>query len=245
LNPTEWLAMCDRVADLMKVHTRPFVPILAGAEIGTGAFIEKDGPTVLTCAHVAKHDPHAHFVDGTGNTELRLGAWRADVSVGADVACAPIDASEWNKVSGRAQLLPMSDFAKHHSPAPNELLFFRGLAGENAAYISGLGADVILTGYCSQEKMQTGDANVFEILWDPSKITKTSGTPADVRERVKHENPAGLSGSLVWNTRFVEQGCEFSRWKPDDALVTGLLRRYDADTGTLLAWRVEHLLKWI
>jgi hypothetical protein len=34
-------------------------------------------------------------------------------------------------------------------------------------------------------------------------------------------------------------------WRPEDAAVTGLLRRYDASTGTLLAWRVEHLLAWL
>jgi len=43
----QWLALCDRVADLMKIYTRPFVPILAGAEIGTGTFNEKDGATDL------------------------------------------------------------------------------------------------------------------------------------------------------------------------------------------------------
>jgi hypothetical protein len=126
--------------------------------------------------------------------------------------------------------------AKCHSPVPNELLFFRGIAGENVAYMSGLRAEVILTGYCSQEKRHTGDAGIFEVLWDPTQITKTSGTSEEVRDRVKHDHPGGFSGSLVWNTRFVEHGCDLSRWRPIDAVVTGLLRRYDVGTGTLLAW---------
>lgn len=240
----QWLALCDRVADLMKVYTRPFVPILAGTEIGTGTFVEKDGAMVLTCAHVAKFEPHAHYVDETGSTEICPGAWHAEPAATVDAAYAPIDASEWSKISARARLLSISTFAKCHSPVPRELLFFRGIAGENAAYISGLGADVVLTGYCSQEKEHTGDANIFEILWDPCEIALTTGTEGEVRSRVKHDNPAGFSGSLVWNTRFVEQGCNLSSWKPDDAVITGLLRRYDASTGTLLAWRIEHLLAW-
>jgi hypothetical protein len=220
----------------MKIHTRPFVTILAGAEIGTGTFVDKNGPSVLTCAHVAKFNPHAHYVDDAESTEIRPGTWRADPSVAVDAACAPIDASEWGKISGGARLLSMSRFAKCHWPVPNELLFFRGIAGENVAYMSGLRAEVILTAYCSQEKRHTGDADIFEVLWDPTQITKTSGTSEEVRDRVKHDHPGGFSGSLVWNTRFVEHGCDLSRWRPSDAVATGLLRRYDVGTGTLLAW---------
>lgn len=245
MNTAQWFALCDNVADIMKVHTRPFVPILAGAEVGTGTFVDRDGPSVLTCAHVAKFDPHAHFVDDSGSTEIRPSTWRSDPSVSVDAALAPIDAGEWGNVSGRAQTLSLSRFAKSHSPVQDELLFFRGVAGENVTYVGAFGADVILTGYCSQEKRHTGDANTFEVLWEPRQITKTSGTSEEVRDRVKHDHPGGFSGSLVWNTRFVEQGCNLSKWKPGDAVVTGLLRRYDAATGTLLAWRVEHLLDWL
>jgi hypothetical protein len=83
------------------------------------------------------------------------------------------------------------------------------------------------------------------VLWDPTQITKTSRTSEEVCDRVKHDHPGGFSGSLVWNTRFVEHGCDLSRWRPSDAVVTGLLRRYDVGTGTLLVWRVEHLLNWL
>jgi hypothetical protein len=31
------------------------------------------------------------------------------------------------------------------------------------------------------------------------------------------------------------------QWTPDDAVVTGLLRRWDTGTKTLLVFRVEHL----
>src|SRR5260221_14175097 len=121
LTPAQWLALCEQVADIMKIHTRPFVPILVGAEIGTGTFVDKNGPSVLTCAHVAKFNPHAHYVDDAESTEIRQGTWRADPSVAVDAASAPIDASEWGKISGGSRLLSMSGFAKCHSPVPNEL----------------------------------------------------------------------------------------------------------------------------
>jgi hypothetical protein len=118
------------------------------------------------------------------------------------------------------------------------------LAGENA-YISAFGADVTLTAYCSQEKEGTGDAHIFEVLLSPRNATVTTGTDAAVRGRFKYDDPAVFSGSLIWNTRFVELGCNISNWSPSDAVITGLLRRYDSDTGTLLVWRVEHLLTWL
>jgi hypothetical protein len=65
------------------------------------------------------------------------------------------------------------------------------------------------------------------------------------KERVRYDDPEGFSGSLVWNTRFVELGCDLSAWRPHEAVVTGLLRRWDTSTRTLLTWRVEHLLAWL
>jgi hypothetical protein len=52
----EWEDESNRVTDLMKVHTRPYVVILAGGEpgerppdVGTGTFLDPDGVKLLTC----------------------------------------------------------------------------------------------------------------------------------------------------------------------------------------------------
>lgn len=240
-----WDLLTHRVTDSMKAHTRPFVPALAGSEIGTGTFIERNGTEVLTCAHVATCGPDAHFIDDAGDTLLNIGGWCMDQDPSVDAAIAPVRSSEWIKVAGRAVPLSMSRFAPHHRPVEHELLFFRGLAGENAAYIGPFGADVIVSGYCSQEKPHTGDSNIFEIHWNPGAATVTMGTGLQAASKVKYNLPAGFSGSLIWNTRFVEKGCDLANWTPDDAVITGLLRRYDPATQTLLAWRVEHLLAWL
>jgi hypothetical protein len=245
-----WAAASHTITDRMKVFTRPYVTILAGGdgdkppEIGTGTFIEKSGIRLLTCEHVAKFKPSAYYIDGNGSTKLDPGTWCVEPDPAMDVAFAPMSTAEWGRISGSAQPLPMSKFAQRHHPAERELLFFRGIGGENA-YVSGFGAHAILTGYCSQEKLGTGDGNIFEVLWKPGETTVTSGTDSEVRARFKHDNPGGFSGSLVWNTRFVELGCDFSTWSPEEAVVTGLLRRWDKDTCTLLVWRVEHLLGWL
>jgi hypothetical protein len=237
-----WRSLSDSVADLMTIYTRPFVTILAGKEIGTGTFIEREGIKVLTCAHVAQHDPDVYFVDGYGSYQARPGVWCADPNKAVDTAFAPVVPMEWARLPRSAQPLPMSRFAERHAPVECELLFFRGIAGENATYVGPFGADVVISGYCSQEKKGTSDANIFEMLWDPLQASVTTGTETEISSKVKYVNPAGFSGSLVWNTRFVEKGCDFTKWTPRDAMVSGLVRRYDVKTKTLLGWRGEHLL---
>ena len=100
-------------------------------------------------------------------------------------------------------------------------------------------------GYCTQEKKGTGDAQIFELFWEPEHTQVTSGTSAAARDEVKWADARGFSGSLVWNTRYLEFTGQGLAWSPEDAVVSGLLRRWDEDTKTLLAWRVEHLKTWL
>lgn len=244
----QWAALCNAVTDQMTVATRPYVTMLVSPpgkkpSIGTGTFIENEEPGVLTCKHVADFEPSALFIDEHGAAEMTLGAWRAEKRF--DVAYTPVSKDEWSKCQDRVALLPMSKFAERSSCAASELLFFRGIAGENARYLGAGANDVTLSGYCSQEKARTGDEQIFEMLWIPGTATVTSGTADEVRSVIKQVNPQGFSGSLVWNTRFVERGCNLLAWSPDDAVVIGMLRHYDESTHTLLAWRVEHIRSWL
>ncbi|MBA8845725.1 hypothetical protein FHW02_003811 [Ochrobactrum sp. RH1CCR137] len=75
------------------------------------------------------------------------------------------------------------------------------------------------------------------------------GTPfinhLQARRAMMAQDSGGFSGSLVWNTRYLECVSAGREWKPEQAVVTGLLRRWDTSTKTLLAWRVEHLRAWL
>jgi hypothetical protein len=124
------------------------------------------------------------------------------------------------------------------------LIFFRGFVGENAHYGFGV-HQTDGSAYCSQEKENTGDEKFFEIFWEPENMQFTAATDDETRAKVKYGCPKGLSGSLVWNTRYLETTSTGAKWTPNHAVVTGLLRRWDKDTKTLLVWRVEHLLAWL
>ena len=80
------------------------------------------------------------------------------------------------------------------------------------------------TGYCSQEVAATGDSQLFEMFWDPKETKVTQGTSVEAVAAVKFDDAQGFSGSLVWNTRYLEVQNANRPWSPADAVVTGLLR---------------------
>ncbi len=93
--------------------------------------------------------------------------------------------------------------------------------------------------------MDATSSEVFEIFWEPGMAAFTARTSDETKANMKVEKPPGFSGALVWNTRFWEVSASGREWRPDDAVVTGLLRRWDRDTKTLLVLRVEHLQEWL
>ena len=249
MSDAQWEALCDRIADQMKVHTRPFVtPLVEDVigrkpHIGTGTYLDRDGIELLTCEHVACHDPFHHQFYGHEPLLFLPVNWRVD-PYPVDAAIAAVPRTHWASVSHKAKPFGMGRFAARHQPVEHEIFFFRGIAGENVS-VGAYHSSMILSGYCSQEKPGIAASDIFEILWHPAGTTITRGTSPDIAKQVKYDDPAGFSGSLVWNTRFVEKGCDLSTWTPEDAQATGLLRRWDTSTKTLLVWRVEHLLAWL
>lgn len=254
MTPRQWNKLCGIVTDRMKEFTRPFVtPLIYEAlgkkvRYGSGTYIEfPDSGTgeksLLTCEHVARYHPLQHRPYGCQQPISVSGIMCADRHP-CDVATVKISKRIWLQQAHGAKPLSTSKFTQEHKPVKDEILFFRGLAGENAYFGFG-GFDCIITGYCTQEKRTTGDKDVFEIFWEPSKTRITPNTDFETQKRLRHESAAGFSGSLVWNTRFVEMGCDIDAWNPSDAVVTGLLRRWDTKGKTLLGWRIEHVNAWL
>ena len=254
----QWAVLSSLVTDRMKDFTRPFVtplvyaPPEAAPVFGSGSYIDlsrraDDGATkrLLTCEHVARYQPMQHRPYAAGALDPVVGLLCADRAAKLDVATMTITEAAWARRPHAAQALPLSLFASSHAPVDREMFFFRGLAGENAYLsIDDILLD-IMSGFGGQEHPGGGDADIFEIEWNPAGTQLTSGTHPDAAKRVKYDDPGGFSGSVVWNTRFVELGCNIQTWTPYEARVTGLLRRWDQKTGTLLVWRVEHLQAWL
>jgi hypothetical protein len=159
-----------------------------------------------------------------------------------DLAWSDIPNEMWKGVEHNAVAIPYERFApRHHVTHESEVLFFRGFAGENAH------DDLVEfkthgSGYCSQEKREVDKSDrIFEMFWEPSKTNISSGTSDEARETMKFERPGGFSGSLVWNTGFMEARQAGKEWDPSQASVTGIVVRHDEKTSTLLVLRVEHI----
>ena len=251
MTPQQWKTICDKVADDMLAHTRPFVTPLGTATerdvrlVGTGSYVSREPRRILlTCEHVARVQPMHYRFHGSDHVFEHLGPWTME-KYPIDAAFASISDQAWEACSHQAQFIPYQRFALRHAPADRaEILFFRGFSGENARYAFDM-HQTNGTGYATQEKESSGDDQIFELFWEPENIELTSKTSPEAVNEMKFEEAGGFSGSLVWNTRYVELTRQGAAWTPKDAVVTGLLRRWDKDTRTLLAWRVEHLRAWL
>lgn len=253
----EWDRAYGAVADLMKEHTRPFVTPLRGNNdygvqlVGSGSYVTvRDNRILLTCEHVEKkavteYRGVDYSFHGTEDVFTHPGPFIKDAPL--DIAFTHMSVPMWYASAHRGQPIPYGRFAaKHQLADKSEFLFIRGYADENAHYFDNQ-HDATATGYCSQEKVvDIPDPKMFEIFWEPGKAAFTERTSEDAKANIKVENPHGFSGSLVWNTRFVEvELIQRREWTPEDAVVTGLLHRWDPATKSLLVLPVEHLRGWL
>lgn len=55
----------------------------------------------------------------------------------------------------------------------------------------------------------------------------------------------GMSGSLVWNTRYREVTEKGAQWTPADLRVTGLVWAHTSKAGGFVATPVQHLLEFL
>lgn len=249
MTPSEWKAINDAVVTQMNRHTQGFLsPVstsvgYAGRHVGTGTFVLQRGRRLLlSCEHVLSVGQDYRFY-GTDKVWGRRGSVHA--AKGLDLAFLDIDDEAWFRIPHEAKVVSYLRFAKRYETiCPEELLFLRGYAGENSRFlIDTLTSNV--SGYLSQEVKGTGTAGFFEIFWDPQQTQYSVGTPSGARSHVAYRDPQGFSGSLVWNTRYLEVTQAGGRWTPGDAVVVGMVQSWDPTTRSLLVRRVEHLRRWL
>lgn len=250
MNPFEWSRIIEVVTEGMRSHTRPFAsPISTSNEQtvrhrGSGTFVTVKGQRILlSCEHVMRIKPVEYRMFGSDTVY-----WLATVieeTAPGDLAFGPVPDEVWRSNS-HAEAVALERFAERHAPADKaELMFLRGYAGENSGYGFGV-LETNGTGYCTQvNAIDSADNRRFDILWDADKVQYTSETTLNERMAVKALDPHGLSGSLLWNTRYIETTSKGGQWLPEASGVTGLVDRWDPDAKTLLVHRVEFVRQWL
>lgn len=245
----DWKAISSQVTDAMNAHVKAFVaPIstsmgAAGRHVGTGNYVMQRGRRILlSCEHVLVVGRHCRF---DGSTKVWDHQGECFYDKGIDTAFIDISDNAWDATPHGAHTVPYGRFAaRHETIGHEEILFFRGYAGENSQFmVDTLGA--IASGYGTQEVKGTGDETYFEIFWQPAMMQLTAGTSEEVRSRVKYNDPRGFSGSLVWNTRYVETTRAGKVWSPSDAVVVGMVQQWLPDAKRIRVLRIEHARLWL
>jgi len=155
-----------------------------------------------------------------------------------DLALLPIDAAAWRDASNQSRAISIDQISWAHQPVAGEIFSFTGFSGQEAKFYFNT---MLYTGTCytAREVELPEDqrfAGRFHLGLDyRPDLAKTvigdKGLPL----------PPGLSGSTLWNTRFVEAKMAKTPWTPELAMVTGVIWGWPSALACLVATRAEYL----
>lgn len=262
MTPQQWVDFCTDIKDQMGQFVWPHVTPLSvavsenrGIALGTGNYVTlHSGTYVLTNCHVLQEAKGSRVGHLPGPTDdyLRLEHHYQLEDWPVDLALTRVG-NEWKRATAKS--LQSSHFDDRYSPVPKELLFFLGFPGSTATRrenITELNIRYSLFGMLrsagipmvtQQRPDQTAALRNYEprfhvLVEYPAKALKSSrGALEDL------PNPAGMSGSLLWDTKAVACLNGGKRWSPELARICGLVWAEEHKPGpdVILATKVEHL----
>jgi hypothetical protein len=249
-SPDEWIANCSRVVREMALHASKFsTPISismnddrVGKHLGTGSYHDLFNIKVLlTCQHVLKYLANnrlAHKLRGHDRYVLIDGAF-GEIIWPIDTGVASIPG--WDTVRHGSEALPLARMDIAHSPVAYELLFIYGYASENAQFVyDELRTDG--TAYLSRQAALPEDEDLNSRYHFALEYRRDAAILAFGERGLP--DPQSMSGSLVWNTRFVECALQQKDWTPEEAVVTGLLWSWPNER-RVVAIRIEYVRSFL
>lgn len=248
----EWKRSVPQVVADMTGFLRPYrTPVFKdfgdhGAGWGSGAYLELAGKIfILTNKHVAcarnagrnlcyQLDQQEDILSVVGN--------HVELPAPFDLALLPVNELKWRDQSNGSSAIKLDQIALAHSPVETEILTFSGFAGGNVGFHFGTLASMA-TCYTSREIVLPDDSRFssryhFGLDYRPDLAT-------DVIGKEGLPLPPGLSGSIVWNTGFVEARMQSVQWTPELARVTGVIWGWPSENACLVATRAEYLRSFL
>jgi hypothetical protein len=244
----EWKKHCDKVAVEMLNYVRPFVTPVSkviednyGEHHGSASYIKINGDIYLiTNEHVGRiitKNSLTHKFDNSDNL-FRISNTITALEYPVDVAITKIEKEIWNACDHDSRPIDEACFAKKHNPVQAEIMFLIGYSGERSHFYFGNLA-TCGTPYTTQETdmpEEKGDPKYhFALFYNPDQAhsiaERSPGLPL----------PPGMSGSLVWNTRYVEFLQSGKKWSASDSKVTGLVWGWPSSNACLIATRIEFI----
>lgn len=243
----EWDAAVSNVSrEMTQFLSHRRVPVFEdhddhGKGWGSGSFFQLGSKVfILTNEHIS----NVRFQGRTLMSQLRgqEDVWKIvgnhfEQAAPQDLALLPVPDEVWAKEHCSKAILA-DQVAAVHQPVTEELLAFTGFAGERVHFhFSTLLAEA--TCYTAREIELPSDSRFndrfhFCIDYRPDLAKQTVGTAG-------LPLPPGLSGSTVWDTKFVAAKRASRPWSPKLARVTGVVWGWPSNHGCIVATRAEHL----
>lgn len=251
-----WEERCEMVRDAMAQHVQHFVTPIStskisgrGAAAGTGAYIRlRQSVYLLTCAHVIEGYGDILFGHLPGPTDDYV-----QLTGGFKGAGWPIDMVVTNLGNAWATpVIPASLLNESYAPVDNELLFFMGFPGSTALHredptlsmrYSWFGGPLVTPGTpMLTQAFRTTPANLLGYDYElhtaihyPALAQRHAGElPVDTF------NAKGLSGGLVWDTKYVATTRTGGEWAPEHAMVCGLVIGWSSRDEAIYVSKIEN-----
>lgn len=263
MTPAEWEACCAQVKDAMRDWVLRFVTPISmsaaaghGVSWGTGTYLEvADQHVLLTNNHVVSEVPEggrlAHLPGPTDDFIAVGDNWtRRPLPIDAAfIGIRPVG------LAGMREPVPCNLLEPRFSAVEDEQLFWIGYPGYTAErHDAPIEARQRMTRFggplesCalpmlsqvirdwSGEGEDAFDPALHLAVHYPAKAQRTANGPA-----VALPHPKGMSGSLLWDTKFVANRRKGAPWSASDARVCGLVWAALDHPEIVIATKIEHV----
>ncbi len=219
-----------------------------GDHLGTGWLFDGEGePCIVTCEHVARWQKRGRLGYSCFGSESGISIEGRFVEV-----CHPVDAAvatirnSFKVLPHSGVCVPRSLFATAHTPVQDELLYAYGFPGADAKQMFGTqivqGTAVFLREvelnvavYLEEPPHPAPELHIC-LAWSPEHALPMLGTRGSL------SLPNGMSGSLLWNTRYEEITRDGGKWSPTDARIAGMIWGHSAKASQLYATPIDVLV---
>lgn len=262
--PEEWENHCARVTLEMGEYVAQFATPLtmseehgSGTAWGSGTYIEGPDLTwILTAKHVLDSVPNggrlAHLPwDGA---EYNAAFGEAIVTLPEiDAAALPIYPDK-RFLPPAERIVKPSSIATNYAPVSEELLFWYGFPGYRLErndprlkdkLITTLGNHIEIRGKPMLSQAIDPNVKISASNFDPALHVAvhypTTATRAKDGEQVPLPNAAGMSGSALWDTKFVECALAGKPWSPEMAQICGVVWAVLNNPEVVFVSKIEHV----
>lgn len=245
----EWNAAMPDVVRQMTSHLRPFrAPVFEdfgdhAKGWGSGSFIRLGEQVfILTNEHVAiaREQGRKLITQFDGQEDFRgINGNHASEPWPFDLAVLRVDNAAWKDTHHLSRAIEIDRIDLAHAPVVGELFTFCGFSGQEVKFLFGAVASTSTCYTCTEVNLPQGDAS-FDVRFHLG-LAYNPNLATDVIGKKGLPVPNGLSGSTLWNTRFVQAKMAGQQWTPEMATVTGVVWGWPSSEGFLVATRAEYV----